>query len=71
MTKLPDKSLLTTAEVAAILDCTPSNVRKLWNLGRLRGEKLGHRTLRIYRDSVLEYLHLLADEPVDDLVDVL
>ncbi|MFQ6671960.1 MAG: hypothetical protein ACE5KY_01570 [Candidatus Tectimicrobiota bacterium] len=62
MTKLPDKALLTTAEVGAILDCTPSNVRKLWNMGKLRGEKLGHRTLRIYRYSVIEYLKILAEE---------
>ncbi len=67
MPKLPDKSMLTTAEVAAILDCTPSNVCKLWNLGKLRGEKLGHRTLRIYRDSVLEHLSVLAEEAVDAL----
>jgi excisionase family DNA binding protein len=65
--KLPDKSMLTTAEVAAILDCTPSNVCKLWNLGKLRGEKLGHRTLRIYRDSVLDHLSVLAEEAVDAL----
>ncbi len=63
--------MMTTAEVAAILDCTPSNVCKLWNLGKLRGEKLGHRTLRIYRESVLEHLSVLAEEATDDLVDVL
>ncbi len=71
MPKLPDKAMMTTAEVAAILNCTPSNVCKLWNLGKLRGEKLGHRTLRIYRESVLEHLSVLAEEATDDLVDVL
>ncbi len=61
MTQFLDKSLLTTDEVADILDCTPSNVRKLWNMGKLKGEKLGHRTLRIYRESVLERLAELAE----------
>ena len=31
-------------------------------MGKLKGEKLGHRTLRIYRDSVLERLAELAEE---------
>lgn len=71
MPRLPDRAMMTTAEVAAILDCTTSNVCKLWNLGKLRGEKLGHRTLRIYRESVLEHLSVLAEEAADEVHDTL
>ena len=43
MGKLPDKELLTTAEVAEAAGCAPTWVRRLLLEGKeLRGEKVGH-----------------------------
>ena len=46
------EKLLKTTDVAAVLNLTPWQVRKMVRDGTLQAVKLGHRTLR-YRPSVL------------------
>ena len=52
---LPNKPLLRPQEVAPFLYCTDRNVRKLFNEGKLKGERKGPRKILIYRHSVLDY----------------
>ncbi len=52
---LPNKPLLRPHEVAPFLCCTASNVRRLFNEGKLEGERKGPRKIFLYRGSVLNY----------------
>lgn len=55
MPELPRSELLTPQEVASFLCCTDRNIRRLFNEGKLKGERKGPRKILIYRHSVLDY----------------
>ena len=50
------QQLLTPTEAARILKISNQTVRKLISLGKLVAYKVGHRTIRIDRDSLNNYL---------------
>ncbi len=50
------QQLLTPTEAAQILKISNQTVRKLISLGKLVAYKVGHRTIRIDRDSLNNYL---------------
>lgn len=53
----------TVAEVAAILACDPSHVRRLVDTGELEACRIGKRALRVFLDSVAEFQARGAIEP--------
>ncbi len=60
--ELGDRSLK-VAEVARLLSCDESQVRKLVDAGELHGHVLGKRGIRIYLSSVEEYREAKALQP--------
>lgn len=51
------------ARVAAILDCDPSDVRRMLRAGELEGHGKGIRGKRVYLDSVAAYQRARDIEP--------
>jgi hypothetical protein len=57
------------ANVAAVLDCDESNVRRLIDVGELQAHGLGKRGVRVFLDSVAAYQaakHRITKRPVDN-----
>ena len=50
------EKLLTPKQVASILKISISTVRRLYRDGELQCLRLGHRTVRLYRSDVENYL---------------
>lgn len=51
------------ARVAAILDCDPSDVRRMVREGTLKAHRKGVRGIRVYLDSVATYQQAKDIEP--------
>jgi len=49
-------TLLTTKQVAELLQVSPCTVRKLSGRGRLKSVKLGYRSLRFRADAIADFV---------------
>jgi excisionase family DNA binding protein len=54
--------LLRPHQVARILGVTAQQVRKLWRQGKLGGEKLSERNLKIPESAIRDYLRDINQE---------
>ena len=50
------EQLLTPKQVSSILKISTSTVRRLYRDGELRYLRIGHRTVRLYRSDIEDYL---------------
>jgi excisionase family DNA binding protein len=72
MTELPERLDRTISEVLKVkeamtrLHCGRSTVYDLFNRGELRGYRVGRRGIRIYADSITEYIARRENRPEPD-----